>query len=142
MSAARLRAVAGGLLAGLVAAWFALVEVFWLPLRIGGVPVPVSIPAAVAANLLLVSLTHRLTGSRVAAVVPAVVWLAVVLPASQRRPEGDLVLTGGWQGLAFLLFGVLGASVAVGRVLGTPRPRPTEPLRGAARAGSGSGGAR
>ncbi len=117
-----MRAVAGGLVATLLAAWAALVEVFWLPLRIGGVPVPLSIPAALAANLLLVSLTHRLTGSRVAAVLPAVAWLVVVLPASQQRSEGDLVLTGGWEGLGFLLVGVLGASVAVGRVLATPRP--------------------
>ncbi|SEO76521.1 hypothetical protein [Trujillonella endophytica] len=117
-----MRAVAGGLAATVVAVWAALVELLWLPLRIGGVPVPVSIPAALAANLLLVWITHRLTGSRVAAVLPALVWLVVVLPAGQRRPEGDLVLTGGWEGLAFLLFGVLGASVAVGRVLAMPRP--------------------
>jgi hypothetical protein len=114
----------------LVAAWFALVEVFWLPLRIGGVPVPLSIPAAAVGNLLLVTLTHRITGSRVAAVLPAAVWLAVVVPASQQRPEGDLVLTGGGLGLAFLLLGVLGASVAVGRVLGTPRPPAGEPAQG------------
>jgi hypothetical protein len=122
-----MRAVAGGLVAVLLAAWAAVVEVLWLPLRIGGVPVPVSIPAAVATNLLLISLTHRFTGSRVAAVLPAAVWLAVVLPASQQRSEGDLVLTGGWEGLAFLLLGVLGASVAVGRVLATPRSAAGEP---------------
>ncbi len=115
-----MRAVAGGLLATLVAAWAALVEVLWLPLRIGGVAVPVSIPAALAVNLLLVVLTHRLTGSRVAAVLPAVAWLVVVLPASQRRPEGDLLITAGSEGLLFLLFGVLGAAIAVGRVLAAP----------------------
>lgn len=125
-----MRAVAGGSLAVLISAWFALVEVFWLPLRIGGVPVPVSIPAAVAANLLLVGLTHRFTGSRVAAVLPAVVWLAVVLPASQQRPEGDLVITGGVVSLAFLLLGVMSAAVAVGRVLATPRRASGLPAQG------------
>ena len=74
--------------------------------------------------------THRLTGSRVAAVLPAVVWLAVVLPASQQRSEGDVLLLGDWRGLAFLLFGVLGASLAVGGVLGTPRPPVGEPAQG------------
>ena len=138
MRAARGRAVAGGLVAVVVAAWAAVVEVLWLPWRVGGVPVPVSIPAAVAANLLLVSLTYRFTGSRVAAVLPAVVWLAVVLPASQQRPEGDLLLTGGWEGLAFLLFGVMGASIAVGRVLAPPRPTAGGPPAGAPAQGSGA----
>jgi hypothetical protein len=114
------RAVAGGVVAVAVAAWFAVLEVLWLPLRIGGLPVPLAIPVAVAVNLLLVHGTHRLTGSRAAAVLPAVVWLVVVLPASQRRTEGDVLLIGDWRGLAFLLFGVLGASLAVGRVLGAP----------------------
>jgi hypothetical protein len=132
------RAVAGGLVATLLALWTALVEVLWLPWRIGGVPVPLSIPAALATNLLLVSLTHRFTGSRVAAVLPAVAWLVVVLPASQRRPEGDLALVGGWEGLSFLLLGVLGASVAVGRVLATPRPVGAAPADGAPAQGRGA----
>jgi hypothetical protein len=123
------RALAGGLVAAIVALWFAVLEVLWLPLHVGSVPVPVSIPVAVAVNLLLVSQTHRLTGSRVAAALPGVVWLVVVLVASRRRDEGDLLLTGGWQGMAFLLFGVLGASLAVGRVVGTPRPPAGQPVQ-------------
>ena len=78
-----------------VAAWLALVEVFWLPLRVGAVPVPLSVLAAVAGNLLLVRLAYRLSGSRAVAVLPAVVWLVVALGATVRRPEGDLVLIGG-----------------------------------------------
>jgi len=120
------------------AAWLALVEAFWLPLRAGAVPIPLSVLAAVAGNLLLVPLAHRLSGSRAVAVLPGVVWLAVALGATVRRPEGDLVLVGGGVtggvGLAFLLFGVVAAAFAVGRVLAAPvRPAPT---------GSGSGGAR
>ena len=125
-----MRAVAGGLVAVVVAAWFAVLEVLWLPLRIGGFAVPVSIPVAVAVNLLLVTWTHRLTGSRLAAVLPAVVWLVVVLPASQRRPEGDLLILGNTRGLVFLLCGVLAAAVALGRVLGTPRPLVAAPAQG------------
>jgi hypothetical protein len=37
-----------------------------LPLRVSGVPVPVSVVAAVVGNLLLVALAARLTGSRLA----------------------------------------------------------------------------
>ena len=122
-----------------VAAWLALVEVFWLPWRLGGVPVPVSLPAAVAGNLLLVTAAWRLSGSRLVAVLPAVVWLVIALGATMRRPEGDLLLPGGdaltsTLVLAFLLLGVLAAAFAVGRVLSAPVSSPG--------AGSGSGGAR
>jgi hypothetical protein len=114
-----------GLAAVVVAGWLALVEVFWLPLRIGGVLVPVSVAAAVAGNLLLVGWAYRWSGSRAVAVLPAVVWLVVAVAASMRRPEGDLVITGagisGVVNLGFLLLGVVAAAFAVGRVLGSPR---------------------
>jgi len=122
----------------LAAAWLALVEVFWLPLRVGGFLVPVSVLAAVLGNLMLVGAVRRRTGSGGAAVLPAVTWLAVVVPAMIQRPEGDLIIIGGsgatgTVNLGFLLLGVVAASVAVGRALSGPR-RP--------RSGSGSGGAR
>jgi hypothetical protein len=131
------------------AAWLALVEVFWLPLRVAGVLVPVSVVAAVVGNLMLVALALRLTGSRLLAVLPALAWVAVTVTAMVRRPEGDLILTGGGAlgivNLAFLLLGVTAAAFAVGRTLAGPRPRPTASPRPAPAphpAGSGSGGAR
>ena len=122
-----------------VAAWLALVEVFWLPWRLAGVPIPISLVAAVVGNLLLVGAARRLSGSRLVAVLPALVWLGIALPASMRRPEGDLLLPGGdgvtsTVNLGFLLLGVVAAAFAVGRALGTPVSPPV--------AGSGSGGAR
>ncbi len=72
------------------AAWLALVEVFWLPLRVGGVLVPVSVVAAVVGNLMLVALALRLSGSRLVAVLPALTWLVVAVggdgPPSRGRP--------------------------------------------------------
>jgi hypothetical protein len=135
-----LRLVGWAALAVLVAAWLALVEVFWLPWRLAGVPVPVSLLAAVAGNLLLVGAARRLSGSRLVAVLPALVWLGIALAAAMRRPEGDLLLPGGdavtsTVNLGFLLLGVVAAAFAVGRALGTPVVRPPA-------AGSGSGGAR
>ena len=133
--------VAGGLLVVVLALWLALVEVFWLPLRVFGVLLPVSVVAAVAGNLLLVGLAARLTGSRLAAVLPALVWLVVAVGGSLQRPEGDLLVTGsgalGLVSLAFLLAGVVAAAFAVGRVLAAPRDG-VRPVR----TGSGSGGAR
>ena len=142
---------AGGALACVVLAfWLALVEVFWLPLRIGGVHVPLSIVAAVVGNLLLVRLAHWATGSGTLAVLPAIAWLVVVVASLIRRPEGDLVLTGagstGLVSLAFLFSGVVAAAFASGTALAGGRPR--RPLSRAAveqpasRAGSGTGGAR
>jgi hypothetical protein len=136
--------VAAGVLTLAIALWMALVEVFWLPLRVAGVLVPVSVVAAVVANLLLPRLALRVSGSRLFAALTGIVWLVVVVAAMIRRPEGDLIITGGGAtgivNLAFLLLGVLAAAFAVGRALGrpqqpavSPEPRP---------AGSGSDGAR
>lgn len=136
--------VAAGLLALAIAFWMALVEVFWLPLRVGGVLVPVSVVVAVVANLLLPRLALRLSGSRLFAALTGVVWLVVVVAAMIRRPEGDLIITGGGAtgvvNLAFLLLGVLAAAFAVGRALGGPRRPVLSP--GPGPAGSGSDGAR
>jgi hypothetical protein len=127
--------VGWGVAALVVGTWLALVEVFWLPLRVGGVLVPVSVAAAVAGNLLVVGTAYRRSRSRVVAVLPALAWLVVALGATRRRPEGDLVIVGsgalGYVGLAFLLLGVVAAAFAVGRVLSGPR-RP----RGQDRAGA------
>ncbi|GHE14206.1 hypothetical protein [Klenkia taihuensis] len=138
------RTLGWAVLAAAVAFWLAAVEVFWLPLRIGPVPVPLSVVGAVAGNLLLVAWAQRLSGSRLVAVVPVAVWLVVAVGASVRRPEGDLVITGETTaaqvvGLAFLLLGVLAGSFAVGRALSRPVRRP-EPVP--VDAGSGTGGAR
>jgi hypothetical protein len=140
--------VGGAVVAIVAAAWLAVVEVFWLPLRVAGVLVPVSVVAAVVGNLLLVDLAVRLTGSRLAAALPALTWATIVVAAMDRRPEGDLLLTGsgalGTVDLAFLLLGMAAAAIAVGRALATRTPgRPAvSPAPARYPAGSGSGGAR
>ena len=135
-----LRLLGWSVVAVVVSAWLALVEVLWLPWRVGGVPVPVSLLVAVVGNLLLVDAARRLSGSRLVAVLPAVVWLVVAVAGTMRRPEGDLLLPGGdavtqTLTLGFLLVGVVAAAFAVGRALGAAPVRP-------AGAGSGIGGAR
>ena len=119
-----------GIAAVVAGTWLALVEVFWLPLRVGGVLVPVSVVAAVVGNLIVVAEAYRWSRSRVVAVLPALAWLVVALAATRRRPEGDLIIVGtgalGYVGLAFLLVGVVAAAFAVGRVLAGPRRRPRD----------------
>jgi hypothetical protein len=129
------------------AAWLALVEVLWVPLRVAGVLLPLSVPAAVVGNLMLTGLFLRGSRSRLVATLPAVTWLVVVVAASSRRPEGDLLLIGaggtGVVALAFILAGVVAAAFAVGRMLGGGRPAPVSSRPEApGPAGSGSGGAR
>jgi len=136
-----LQLVGWAVAAVVVAVWLALVEVLWLPLRVGAVPVPVSLVAAVFGNVLLVDTVRRLSGSRLVAVLPALVWLGIALAAGSRRPEGDLLITGGdavtqLVNLGFLLVGVVAAAFAVGRVIGTP------PAVSRAAAGTSSGAAR
>jgi len=138
-----------GVLAFVVPAFLALIEVLWLPLRVGSVLLPVSVVAAVVGNALLVTLAAEVSGSRIVGALPAVAWLAVVLRASLPRPEGDLLLLGGGSlgvvTLAFIGLGMVSALAAVGRMLGaaardrrtTPGPPPVRE-----RTGSGSGGAR
>lgn len=139
------RRVGGGAVVLVLAVWMALVEVFWLPLRIGGVLVPVSVVAAVVANLLLPRFALRLSGSRLVAALTGVTWLVVVVAGMIRRPEGDLLITGGGTtgvvNLVFLLCGVLAAAFAVGRALAGPRPT-VRSRQAEDRAGSGTGGAR
>jgi hypothetical protein len=140
--------VCWGLTVLVVALWLALAEVFWLPLRVGGVLVPVSIVVAVVGNLLLPTAALRLSGSRLVAVLAVVPWLVVAVAAMIRRPEGDLVMSGsealGVVNLAFLMLGVLAAAFSVGRVLGGARRPPvrTDGVPAPDPAGSGTGGAR
>jgi hypothetical protein len=142
---AAVRRLGWGLAAVAVGGWLALVEVFWLPLRVGGVLVPLSVVVAVVGNLLLPAGALRFSGSRVVAVLPVVAWLVVAVGSMVRRPEGDLVMNGvgdaGVVGLAFLALGVTAAAFSVGRVLGgSGRPR-VGPVAAPARdaAGSASG---
>jgi hypothetical protein len=140
--------VCWGLVAVVVGVWLALVEVFWLPLRVAGVLVPLSIVVAVVANLLLPAAALRYSGSRLIAVLPVLTWLGVAFAAMVRRPEGDLVMSGvgalGVVSLAFLMLGVLAAAFSVGRVLGGARRTRvrTEVVPDADRTGRGTDGAR
>jgi hypothetical protein len=117
------------LLAGLSAAFEAyLTPLYWDTTRL-----PVSMLAAVLGNVVLLYFTFFVTGRRIAGVGPALVWVVVMVAASSRTDEGDLVLTdNNWVGIGTMLAGSA-AFAAVGyRMVLTasrprPEPRPTKP---------------
>ncbi|MGH3660485.1 MAG: hypothetical protein ACRDT8_15450 [Micromonosporaceae bacterium] len=90
----------------------AIVEVFWVTLRVEGVRAPVSVLVAVVVNFSLPLLTRWVTGSRHAAMLPALAWFAVVLFFAPGTTEGDVVLAGNdWVALTLLLVGSVAAGV-------------------------------
>jgi hypothetical protein len=112
----------GGVLLGLGAVELAVLECFLVPLRIGTVSVPVALLVAVVGNVALTRAMYRVTGNRVAAAVPVVGWLVLVLVFASRTSEGDLVVPGTWPGLLFLFGGTIAGAATLGRTVG-PRRR-------------------
>src|SRR5215218_7132805 len=66
-----------------------LVALYWHGQRL-----PLSPAVALVVNPLLVLLACRGSGRLVAALAPAVPWMAVMVLAAERTAEGDLIFTG------------------------------------------------
>ncbi|MDQ3735123.1 MAG: hypothetical protein M3400_14225 [Actinomycetota bacterium] len=114
-----LRVLAGTFLLVFAAAC-ALVEVLYLPLRAGLIPIPLSVVSAAVLNIIFTRAMYILTGSVIAALLPGAAWLAVVARSATARPEGDLLLTNGDTStgllvvnISFLVLGALGLAFAV-----------------------------
>ena len=105
----------------------ALWSAFLVPLRVAGVPVPLAVVLACAANLVLGRAGGRLYG-KPGALVPGLLWFAVVAVLQGRRPEGDLVVTGGATGLLLLLLGSTCAAVPVATAGAAPSAGPPDEL--------------
>lgn len=100
--------IAGGVVALALTVVTALVEIFYVPLRVGGVLVGASVLLAVLINFWLPRYTVALTGTGWVALLPPLIWFALMLLASVRRTEGDLLLAGdNWVGLATIFAGSL-----------------------------------
>jgi hypothetical protein len=109
--------VAGGVLVGIGAVEAAVFEVLYAPLRVGTVLLPVSVLAALVLNWWLPKLMLAATGAPYSPIVPAALWVVVVLGLSLGRPEGDVVLPGNWVGLLLLFGGAGAAAWGVARTL-------------------------
>lgn len=114
--------VLGGVLAVALAALSAIVEIFYVPLRVGGVLVGISVVAAVVINYWLPHFTVTATGSGWAGLLPPVVWFGLMLLASDPRTEGDVLLPmGNWVALVTIFAGSLAFAFAGHRLLLRPR---------------------
>ena len=98
----------------LLALELAVWESFLVAARPLGHPLPLAAVLAAVANVAMGLTGAKVLGRTLGAALPGLVWLLVALPLASQRAEGDLVVTGGWRGVAFLLAGAAAAVVALG----------------------------
>lgn len=117
--------IAGFLVALALTGITAVYEVFYSAQYWGGYRLPVSVVAALVVNLGLIWFTVAVTGRRIAVAPLAVLWVAVMVVASSRKSEGDLLLTdNNWVGIVTMLVGSLTYAVAGYRLVLTAfRPK-------------------
>ncbi|ASO18507.1 hypothetical protein FHR81_002915 [Actinoalloteichus hoggarensis] len=95
----------------------ALIGMFFLPLYVGTLQMPVTALLTAVANLWLVREAARLSPRLPVVVAPLGVWLAVVVVFAMVRPGGDVVLVDDWRSFLLLAAGSLPAAMAVGTLL-------------------------
>lgn len=102
----------------------AVTEVAWLSLRVGAVPLPLSVLVAAVTTPLLVRTADGLwPGTRVA-LAPLAVWLLVVVVTGLWSPAGPGMFPADWRSLLLIAAGLLPSAWVAGRPV---RPRPTIP---------------
>ncbi|GAA5150652.1 MULTISPECIES: hypothetical protein [Amycolatopsis] len=98
----------------------ATLELFFLPLRVGGtVPLPITVLVAIATTPLLVMLAARLVHPK-AAFAPLALWVLTIVVLGLTGPGGDLVLIQDWRGLLLIAGGALPAALTLGGSLAVP----------------------
>ncbi|GLY34953.1 hypothetical protein Amsp01_009770 [Amycolatopsis sp. NBRC 101858] len=95
----------------------AVLELFFLPLRIGVVPLPVTVVVGAVTTPWLVSTTAKLVRPGLSW-VPLVVWVVVVFGVGLLGPGGDLVLIQDWRALVLLGASALPGALVLGGGLG------------------------
>ena len=110
---------AGLVIAVLAAVLTAVLELFLTPLRIGGVPIGVAVPAVVLANLAISWFAVTTVGRRWALAPPWAVWtLIMFFAAGTRTTEGDyLISADDWVALVMILVGSLTFAVYTYKVI-------------------------
>ena len=96
----------------------AMVELLYLPLRVGAVPFPITILLAVVSTPWLVRSAAKLGGPRGVAALPLVVWVLVLGVLGLGGVGGDVLLPVDWRSALLLGGGMIPAAVALGQALG------------------------
>ncbi|RKT52621.1 hypothetical protein C8E97_1143 [Saccharothrix australiensis] len=104
----------------------AVLELFFLPLRLDGTtlpllddyPFPVTVLVATLTTPLLVVGASRYARRTLTAAAPLLVWLGTLLLFAVLGPGGDVVLPDDWRSLLLLAGGALPSAVAVGAFVG------------------------
>jgi len=89
-------------------------EAFLVAARPFGTALPLAAAVALLGNLVVGVAGGRVLGRPLGAVVPGVLWLVVALLLGTKTAEGDVVVTGTFRGMAFLLVGTAAAAVPIG----------------------------
>jgi hypothetical protein len=95
----------------------AVLELFFLPLRIGVVPLPLMVVVGAVTTPWLVSTTAKLVRPGLSW-VPLAVWVLVVFGVGLLGPGGDLVLIQDWRALILLGASALPGALVLGGGLG------------------------
>jgi hypothetical protein len=96
----------------------AVLELLFLPLRIGGVAMPVTAVLAAVSTPWLVHSAAALGGPARVAAVPLVAWVVALLVFGVAGPGGDVLLPANWRSMLLLGAGIFPAALQLGRVLG------------------------
>ncbi|MGI5214196.1 hypothetical protein [Plantactinospora sp. CA-290183] len=114
--------ILGGVVAVAAAVVTAALELLLSMVRVGGVPVGVSVLLAVVANVALSRFANHAVGRRWALALPAVAWFALMVVASGGTGEGDvLIAADNWVGLAMIFAGSVAFAVMAFRLIIAPR---------------------
>ncbi|GAA0215073.1 hypothetical protein GCM10010492_11070 [Saccharothrix mutabilis subsp. mutabilis] len=104
----------------------AVLELFFLPLRLDGTllpkvadyPFPVAVLVAIITTPLLVMGAASYARRPLAAAAPLLVWLVTLLVLGVFGPGGDAMLVNDWRTLLLFAGGMLPSAVAVGAFMG------------------------
>jgi hypothetical protein len=95
----------------------AVVELLYLPLRVGAIPFPITILLAAVTTPWLVHSAAELGGPRTIAAIPLVVWLLVIGVLGVGGPGGGVLLAADWRSGLLLAGGTIPAAVVLGRAM-------------------------
>jgi hypothetical protein len=95
----------------------AIVEMMFVTLRIGGVPVPISSILALISTPWLVRRTADLPTGTLGGVSVFLAWVGTTVVLGFTGPGGDVLLPEGWTSQLLLAAGALPGALALGRAI-------------------------